>query len=59
MSVLNRAAKALKNPVFQTVANAADHLGLETYVIGGYVRDALLERDYSKDIDFVAVGSGY
>jgi tRNA nucleotidyltransferase (CCA-adding enzyme) len=58
MSVLNRAAKALKNPVFQTVANAADHLGLETYVIGGYVRDALLERDYSKDIDFVAVGSG-
>ena len=58
MSVLNRAAKALKNPVFQIVANAADHLGLETYVIGGYVRDALLERGHSKDIDFVAVGSG-
>jgi tRNA nucleotidyltransferase (CCA-adding enzyme) len=33
-------------------------LGLETYVIGGYVRDTLLERGNAKDIDFVAVGSG-
>ena len=58
MPVLNRAANALKHPVFQTVARVADELGLETYVIGGYVRDALLERGNSKDIDFVAVGSG-
>ncbi len=58
MSVLNRAAKALKHPIFQTVARIADDLGLETYVIGGYVRDALLERSNAKDIDFVAIGSG-
>lgn len=58
MPVLNRAAKALKHPVFQTVARVADELGLDTYVIGGYVRDALLERGNAKDIDFVAVGSG-
>ena len=58
MSVLNRAAKALKHPIFQTVARVAEELGLETYVIGGYVRDALLERGNAKDIDFVAVGSG-
>jgi tRNA nucleotidyltransferase (CCA-adding enzyme) len=58
MSVLNRAANALKHSIFQTVARVANDLGLETYVIGGYVRDALLERGNAKDIDFVSVGSG-
>ena len=45
------------NPVFKQVSLAAKHLGLETYVVGGYVRDLLLHRP-SKDIDFVCVGSG-
>lgn len=45
------------NPVFKQVSLAAKHLGLETYVVGGYVRDFLLQRP-SKDIDFVCVGSG-
>ncbi len=46
-----------KLPIFQLVGNVADDLGLETYVVGGYVRDMILKRP-SKDIDFVCVGSG-
>lgn len=49
---------ALENPIFNTVSQAASHLNLETYVIGGFVRDYLLKRGITKDIDFVAVGSG-
>lgn len=42
---------------FRIASEAADELGLEAYVIGGYVRDIYLNRP-SKDIDIVAVGSG-
>ena len=42
---------------FRLVSEAADELGVEAYVIGGYVRDIYLNRP-SKDIDIVAVGSG-
>jgi len=42
---------------FRLVGDAADALQLEAYVVGGYVRDIFLNRQ-SKDIDFVAVGSG-
>lgn len=42
---------------FPLISEAADELGLEAYVIGGYVRDLYLNRP-SKDIDVVAVGSG-
>jgi putative nucleotidyltransferase with HDIG domain len=44
-------------PLFRAIGQAADRLGLETYVVGGYVRDLLLDRA-SKDIDVVAIGSG-
>lgn len=44
-------------PILQRVGQVADTLGLEAYVVGGYVRDCLLQR-HSKDIDFVTVGSG-
>jgi tRNA nucleotidyltransferase (CCA-adding enzyme) len=49
---------ALQNPIFRTIAKASANLKLESYVIGGYVRDFLLERGRAKDIDIVAVGSG-
>ena len=49
---------ALSQPIFKTISQAADALGVETYVIGGFVRDYILKRDTSKDIDVVAVGSG-
>ena len=44
--------------VFKTVSEAATEMGLETYVVGGFVRDAILERGQAKDLDFVTVGSG-
>lgn len=49
---------ALKNPVFKTVAEAASELDMDTYIIGGFVRDHLLKRGTPQDIDIVAVGSG-
>ena len=51
-------AKELKHPIFKTITKAADQLGVETYVIGGFVRDLILERQEPKDIDFVCLGSG-
>jgi poly(A) polymerase len=47
----------LQNKIFQTIADAALHINIEAYVIGGYVRDIFLKRE-SKDIDIVAIGSG-
>ena len=49
--------KHLSSRTFRQVSEAADELGLEAYVIGGYVRDIFLRRP-SKDIDIVSVGSG-
>lgn len=43
--------------VFRLITETADELGLECYVVGGYVRDLFLQRP-SKDIDVVVVGSG-
>ena len=50
--------KALQNPIFKKIAQASKELGLESYVIGGFVRDFMLQRDFKKDIDIVAIGSG-
>ena len=50
--------QALANPIFKIVSQAADELGVDCYVIGGFVRDYLLERGTHKDIDIVAIGSG-
>ncbi|WP_323758203.1 CCA tRNA nucleotidyltransferase [Roseivirga sp.] len=50
-------SKHLQDNIFKLVGTVADKMGVETYVVGGYVRDILLERP-SKDIDFVCVGSG-
>lgn len=47
----------LSDKIFTLISETADELGLETYVIGGYVRDIFLKRP-SKDIDIVAVGNG-
>ena len=48
----------LQHKIFKCISECADELGLETYVIGGYVRDLLLKRKEPKDIDIVCVGSG-
>lgn len=46
-----------KGKIFELISQTADELGLECYVVGGYVRDLFLKRP-SKDIDVVVVGSG-
>lgn len=49
----------LTNPIFKTISEVADSANLECYVVGGFVRDILLNRKQIKtDIDFVCVGSG-
>ena len=47
----------IENPILHLVGETADQLGLECYVIGGWVRDLFLHRP-SDDIDIVVVGSG-
>jgi len=50
-------AEILDQDIFHKISEAADRLGVECYVVGGYVRDIFLERP-SNDIDVVVVGSG-
>ena len=50
-------AKLLDQPIFHDIADVADDMHVECYVVGGYVRDIFLERP-SDDIDVVVVGSG-
>ena len=50
-------AKILDKDIFHQIGRVADGLGVECYVVGGYVRDIFLERP-SDDIDVVVVGSG-
>ncbi|MDY5076812.1 MAG: HD domain-containing protein [Bacteroidaceae bacterium] len=50
-------AQLLDTPIFHQIGEVADHLGMECYVVGGFVRDLFLERP-SKDIDCLVVGSG-
>ncbi|MES2575412.1 MAG: HD domain-containing protein [Bacteroidota bacterium] len=58
MSIKTSHKEALNNKIFEVISQASQELNLESYVIGGFVRDLLLERDFKKDIDVVAVGSG-
>ncbi len=53
----NYSDELASQPVFATVAKAARICGVEGYVVGGYVRDLILNRP-NKDIDFVCVGGG-
>ena len=50
-------ATILDRDIFHTISDVADEMGVECYVVGGYVRDIFLERP-SSDIDVVVVGSG-
>ncbi|HCF02763.1 HD domain-containing protein [Flavobacterium sp.] len=49
---------ALHNTIFEVISKASVELNVESYVIGGFVRDLVLGRKFKKDIDIVAVGSG-
>jgi putative nucleotidyltransferase with HDIG domain len=50
--------EALHNKIFGIISQASQELNVDSYVIGGFVRDLILKRDFKKDIDIVAVGSG-
>ena len=50
--------QALKHKIFDIISQSAEELNVESFVIGGFVRDYLLERGNAKDIDVVAVGNG-
>ena len=50
--------EALENNIFNHICSCADELGLECYVIGGFVRDYIIKKSTPKDIDIVVVGDG-
>ena len=50
--------QALKHNIFSIISQSAEELQLDSYVIGGFVRDFLLQRGSAKDIDIVAIGNG-
>ena len=51
--------KSLKNPIFSIISKISDELKYPTFVVGGWVRDLLINRKQQQtDIDFVCVGSG-
>ena len=48
----------LQQKIFEVLLQSIKELGLETYLVGGFVRDHLLGTERAKDIDIVAIGSG-
>ena len=50
--------KAISSEIFSVISKASQQLQIDSYVIGGFVRDFFLKRGTAKDIDVVAVGSG-
>jgi poly(A) polymerase len=48
----------LENPIFKLVSEAAQEINQSVYVVGGFVRDAILSRNLPQDIDFVTEGNG-
>ena len=58
MSELKNYKEALANAIFTTIQKASEVLNTESYVIGGFVRDFILQRGNAKDIDIVCIGSG-
>lgn len=58
MQILENYKQAIQHPIFEFITEAAKQLQVDAYVIGGFVRDFILERGTAKDVDIVAVGSG-
>jgi tRNA nucleotidyltransferase (CCA-adding enzyme) len=49
---------SLSPDIFKIISDSADELGLESYIVGGFVRDLILNRSVKKDIDIMCIGSG-
>ena len=50
--------KSLNKDIFRKISEASDDIGVDTYLVGGYVRDMCLKRPVKKDIDIMCIGSG-
>ena len=50
--------KLLNLDIFKLISDASEELNLETYIVGGFVRDLILYNKLNKDIDIMCVGSG-
>ena len=50
--------EAISSEIFSVISKASKEINIESYVIGGFVRDYFLKRGTAKDIDVVAIGSG-
>jgi len=50
--------KYLKNKIFEIISNCSAEINVDSYVIGGFVRDSIIGLKKPKDIDIVCVGSG-
>ncbi|TJZ60829.1 HD domain-containing protein [Sphingobacterium olei] len=48
----------LQHPIFPIIKELAEHTKTECYVIGGYVRDRIMERPFKNDVDILVIGSG-
>ena len=48
----------LQHKVFEVISQSAQNIGVDAYVIGGFVRDKILNRKNPKDIDVVTIGKG-
>jgi tRNA nucleotidyltransferase (CCA-adding enzyme) len=57
-TIKNNYSISLGNKIFEVISKGSQELNIESYVIGGFVRDLILDREFKKDIDIVAVGSG-
>lgn len=58
MAIQTNYKTALQHKIFRVISQASQELNIDTYVIGGFVRDLLLNRGSKKDIDVVTLGSG-
>ena len=48
----------LTDPIFKLLEESVNEIGLKSYIVGGFVRDLLIKKLDTKDIDIVVVGSG-
>ena len=49
---------SLNLDIFKIISDSAEELGVESFVVGGFVRDLILDKTLKKDIDIMSVGSG-
>ncbi len=58
MNLIKKISNSLNLEIFKIISEAADKLNLDTYLVGGFVRDLVLDKKTNKDLDIMCVGSG-